>query len=234
MLQKCLKKPQRRRNSRFGEVMSGPVRTGGCRKDNMRSLHHRRLTSRGIIAVLTLEVVLAAGLVACATADGPPVLPSISDLTAAPVDGGHSEEDGYVAVGDSVSPFDEHLPTIAKLDADLRAAVQAAATAANADGVEMVVTSGWRSAAYQQALLDEATVTYGSFEEARKWVNTPELSTHVTGDAVDIGYTDANSWLSQHGDNYGLCQTYTNEMWHFELAVEPGGTCPVQKTNAAE
>jgi D-alanyl-D-alanine carboxypeptidase len=234
MLQKCLEKPQRRRNSRVDEVVSGPVRTGGYRKDIMRSLHHRRLRSRSIIAVLTLEVVLAAGLVACATADGPPVLPSISDLTGAPVDGGHSEEDGYVAVGDSVSPFDEHLPTIAKLDPDLRAAVQAAATAANADGVEMVITSGWRSAAYQQALLDEATVTYGSFEEARKWVNTPELSTHVTGDAVDIGYTDANSWLSQHGDNYGLCQTYTNEMWHFELAVEPGGTCPLQKSNAAE
>jgi LAS superfamily LD-carboxypeptidase LdcB len=128
--------------------------------------------------------------------------------------------------------LDDHLPTIAKLDPQLRQAVQAAATAAEADGVEMVVTSGWRSAAYQQALLDDAIINYGSLEEARKWVSTPELSAHVTGNAVDIGYTDANSWLSQHGANFGLCQIYSNEMWHFELATVPGGTCPVQQTDA--
>jgi D-alanyl-D-alanine carboxypeptidase len=55
----------------------------------------------------------------------------------------------------------------------------------------------------------------------------------VTGDAVDIGPTDADSWLQQHGDRYGLCQTYANEMWHFELATEPGGTCPPGKEDAA-
>jgi D-alanyl-D-alanine carboxypeptidase len=234
MLQKSLEKPQCHRNSRLGEVVFGPGRTGGRRKDIMRSLPRRRPGSRSIIAVLTLEVVLAAGLVACATADGPPFLPSISDLTSGPASSDYSTEDGVIDVGESVSPFDEHLPTIAKLDPDLRAAVQAATTAANADGVEMVLTSGWRSAGYQQALLDEATITYGSYEEARKWVNTPELSTHVTGDGVDIGYTDANSWLSQHGADYGLCQTYSNEMWHFELATEPGGTCPEMKTDAGE
>jgi D-alanyl-D-alanine carboxypeptidase len=64
-------------------------------------------------------------------------------------------------------------------------------------------------------------------------VNTPELSAHVTGDAVDIGPTDADSWLSQHGADYGLCQIYANEMWHFELATEPGGTCPAQLPDSA-
>ena len=54
----------------------------------------------------------------------------------------------------------------------------------------------------------------------------PELSRHVTGDAVDIGYTDADSWLAQHGARYGLCTTYANEMWHFEVATEPGEDCP--------
>ena len=64
-------------------------------------------------------------------------------------------------------------------------------------------------------------------------MSTPELSRHVTGDAVDIGYTDADSWLSQHGARYGLCQIYANEMWHFELATDPGGVCPEQKLDAA-
>jgi D-alanyl-D-alanine carboxypeptidase len=193
----------------------------------------RRLGARGIFAVYLLCITLALGLTACAAAAGgislPDGLSSPAMSSGAVVD---SPDDGYIAVGSSVSPFDEDLPAIAKLDPALRAAVQAAATAAIADGFEFVVSSGWRSAAYQQSLLDDATVTYGSLEEARKWVNTPERSTHVTGDAVDIGYTDADSWLSQHGADYGLCQIYTNEMWHFELATEPGGTCPEQITNA--
>jgi D-alanyl-D-alanine carboxypeptidase len=193
---------------------------------------------RGALAALTVVITLALGLAACAASEGRIHLPdSNSDSTSgfgSSSDGGvGSVADGHVPVGGSISAFDEHLPAIAKLDPELRTAVQAAATAAIADGFEFVVTSGWRSAAYQQLLLDDATVTYGSLEEARKWVNTPELSAHVTGDAVDIGYTDANSWLSQHGADYGLCQTYSNEMWHFELAIEPGGTCPVQKLDAA-
>ena len=90
----------------------------------------------------------------------------------------------------------------------------------------MVVTSGWRSRAHQQRLYDDAVTTYGSEAEARKYVATPDTSAHVTGDAVDIGPTDADSWLSQHGAGYGLCQTFANEIWHFELATNPGGTCP--------
>jgi LAS superfamily LD-carboxypeptidase LdcB len=67
---------------------------------------------------------------------------------------------------------------------------------------------------------------YGSEEEARRYVATPDTSAHVTGDAVDIGPTEADSWLSQHGADYGLCQTFANEIWHYELATTPGGLCP--------
>lgn len=142
-------------------------------------------------------------------------------------------EDGVIDRGDGVTIFDTHLPAIANLDPALRAAVEHATTDAGARGVEMVVTSGWRSAHYQQHLLDEAVRTRGSLEEARKWVSTPELSRHVTGDAVDIGYTDADSWLAQHGTRYGLCTTYANEMWHFELVTEPGGECPPAKADGS-
>ena len=79
---------------------------------------------------------------------------------------------------------------------------------------------------YQQSLLDAAVTHYGSGAEARRWVNTPEKSTHVTGKAVDIGPTAADLWLRRRGNRYGLCQIYANEMWHFELATKPGGICP--------
>jgi zinc D-Ala-D-Ala carboxypeptidase len=134
--------------------------------------------------------------------------------------------DDVPAEGGSSDPFDVDSPAIARLDPDLLEAVQAAAKDARADGVPMVVTSGWRSSEHQQRLYDEAVEKYGSEEEARRYVATPDSSAHVTGDAVDIGPTDATSWLSQHGDNYGLCQTFANEMWHYELSTVPGGECP--------
>lgn len=115
---------------------------------------------------------------------------------------------------------------MARLDPDLRAAVRAAMRAAREDGVRMEITSGWRSREHQQRLFDEAVAQYGSEDEARRYVATPDSSAHVTGDAVDLGPTDALSWLSQHGADYGLCQTFANEMWHYELATTPGGRCP--------
>ncbi len=152
-------------------------------------------------------------------------MPSSSPLTPIGI------EDGFIDTGDSISPFADDLPAIAGLDPALRAAMQDAATAALADGVDFVVTSGWRSERYQQSLFDQAVRDYGSAEEALRWVAPADVSSHVTGHAVDIGFTDANSWLSQHGTDYGLCQTYANEMWHFELATTPGGECPPQLTD---
>jgi hypothetical protein len=117
-------------------------------------------------------------------------------------------------------------PSISNLDPDLLAAVRAAARVARADGVELRITSGWRSRAHQQRLYDEAVAEYGSADEARRYVATPDASAHVTGDAVDVGPTDADDWLIQHGADYGLCQVFANEIWHFELATTPGGPCP--------
>ena len=75
--------------------------------------------------------------------------------------------------------------------------------------------------------------TYGTTAAAREYVKPPSASRHVTGAAVDVAPTDADSWLSQHGNAYGLCQTYANEMWHFELATERGGVCPQMSSDAA-
>ena len=117
-------------------------------------------------------------------------------------------------------------PAVTRLDPALLAALQAAVRVAAGDGIEVRVRSGWRSAAYQQELLDEAVVRYGSLEEASRWVASPDTSAHVTGDAVDVSATDAAYWMAEHGPEFGLCQSYANEIWHYELRTTPGGTCP--------
>jgi LAS superfamily LD-carboxypeptidase LdcB len=137
------------------------------------------------------------------------------------------EADGVIADGVAVSVFDDAVPAVSRLDAELLGAVRRAASDAATDGVAFRVNSGWRSAAYQRQLLEEAVAEYGSEEEAARWVATPATSAHVSGDAVDIGPFAAAAWLAEHGGAYGLCRTYGNESWHFELrpaAVEAG--CP--------
>lgn len=133
--------------------------------------------------------------------------------------------DGAVPAGTTV--FDDGIPGVGNLDPALLGALRQAAKDARADGVEFVVNSGWRSPEYQERLLREAVVRYGSAEEAARWVATADTSAHVMGDAVDIGPSGARAWLAAHGAGYGLCQIYANEPWHYELrpdAVEHG--CP--------
>ncbi len=133
---------------------------------------------------------------------------------------------------DNASPYDTSLPGIAKLDPALLKAVQQAAEAMKANDIELHVTTGWRSKGYQRQLLQEGIKKYGSLAKAREFVSTPEESHHVTGHAVDIGPTDADDWLIRKGSRFGLCQTLSNEMWHFELIVQPGEDCPAPKTSA--
>jgi zinc D-Ala-D-Ala carboxypeptidase len=133
--------------------------------------------------------------------------------------------DGVVPDGVTVS--DDEFPAVAKLDPALLKAVRRAAKAAGRNGVTFYVNSGWRSPAYQEQLLREALTEYGSEKEAARWVATADTSPHVSGDAVDIGKSDAAAWLSEHGAEYGLCQIYRNEPWHFELRPDAAdGGCP--------
>jgi hypothetical protein len=131
------------------------------------------------------------------------------------------------AVPDGVTVFDDEFPAVANLDPGLLEALRRAAGDAADDRVELYVNSGWRSREYQEHLLDEAISTYGSKKEAARWVATADTSLHVSGDAVDIGPTAAAAWLSKHGAEYGLCQIYRNEPWHFELRPDAADRgCP--------
>ncbi|GAA1729560.1 M15 family metallopeptidase [Aeromicrobium alkaliterrae] len=177
---------------------------------------------------MTLVLLVLVGLLATAwllvrTASTGSPLPGNVSLTGD--DGGAIPDEGVpVSATDVVG--------VARLDPELLAAVQQAAADAAADGVELRITSGWRSKEYQQQLLDDATQEYGQ-AAARRLVQSPERSRHTSGDAVDIGPTDAAFWVLRHGSDYGLCQVYANEVWHYELLTEPGGTCPPLQADAS-
>ena len=186
----------------------------------------RRIRIR-TIRVAVLLVVIAA--IAAALGDRLPASSSSTErmpsIPALPIDellGGHrgalGEADG--AVPDGTTVFDDGIPGVANLDADLLGALRRAATDAADAGAEFVVDSGWRSPDYQEQLLQEAVSKYGSEAEAARWVATPNRSAHVSGDAVDIGPSDATAWLSVRGAEYGLCPIYGNEPWHYELRPE--------------
>lgn len=132
-----------------------------------------------------------------------------------------------------LTAFDVHDPAIAGLDPVLRSAVQNATAAAATEGVTVTVTSGWRSPEFQQQLLDEAIGTYGTYEAARRYVQTPDQSRHVVGAAVDIGGPGADQWMIANGPRFGLCQIYANESWHFELSTDVFGGCPPLLPDAA-
>jgi zinc D-Ala-D-Ala carboxypeptidase len=139
--------------------------------------------------------------------------------------GALGEGDG--AVPDGTTVFDDEILGVANLDPALLGALHRAATDAANDGIAFDVTSGWRSPEYQERLFREAVSKYDSEAEAARWVATADTSPHVSGDAIDIGHADATAWLSEHGAEYGLCQIYSNEPWHYELrpdAVDRG--CP--------
>ena len=181
-----------------------------------------------LLAVLGV-VLIAAGLAWTAFPVAGPAPGVIGPIPIAA--GPPGAEDGVLEV--PVSVLDGGSPAVDGLDDALRDALGQAAAAAAAEGIEMEVTSGWRSRRYQQQLQEDAVAVYGSREEASRWVASPETSAHVTGRAVDIGPIDAQFWMMQHGARWGLCQTFANERWHYELSTSPGGACPAQRMDAA-
>ena len=106
---------------------------------------------------------------------------------------------------------------------------------ARADGVELTLTSGYRSLERQQMLFQREVEIRGSETEAAKWVLPPQFSHHPKGLAIDVNYPDGRAealWLEKHGSRFGLCRVYANEWWHFEGVIAPGGTCPALAPNA--
>jgi D-alanyl-D-alanine dipeptidase len=111
----------------------------------------------------------------------------------------------------------------------------AAYSAAKKDGVNLFITSGFRTLSRQELLFEKAVKKYGSESEAAKWVLPAPFSHHPQGLAIDVNYPGDRpgaKWLELNGSRFGLCRVYANEWWHFEGVIAPGEACPPLAPNA--
>lgn len=233
------------RKRRYGERIEKRIRasnTSATSLDTMIDQHvtdsparsTRRLAMFGFICVGTCVLALVTLFIAARVLGAQTPSDAVEIVTQV-VEQAPAGADGAIDAEQPLSVFDTEHAAITRLDPTLLAAIQAAATDAAAEGIEFQVNSGWRSPELQEQLLEQAISNYGSREEAARWVATPETSSHVTGEAIDIAPFDASYWLSQYGAAYGLCQTYGNESWHFEFRSEaPVSGCPLPYADPTE
>lgn len=86
--------------------------------------------------------------------------------------------------------------------------------AARADGVGLVVVSGFRSDAEQAVLFAR--------HPDPKWVAPPGRSLHRLGTELDIGPDAAYGWLARNAKRFGFLQRYSWEPWHYGYVRDPG------------
>ena len=89
-----------------------------------------------------------------------------------------------------------------KLNETLENRFQIAQGAALQDGVNLQITSGYRTIERQTYLFNQAVRKYGSYKSSAKWVAPPELSHHPLGLAIDVNYPekpDSAKWLEING-----------------------------------
>lgn len=115
-----------------------------------------------------------------------------------------------------------------KLVGAARTAYFEAKGAMAAQGITMTLTSGKRSYEHQKDLWDKEVRLKGSTPAARMRVLPPDESSHVDGNAIDINVA-AQPWMKTNGKQYGWCQIYSNESWHFEYKAAHKQGCPALK-----
>jgi hypothetical protein len=90
---------------------------------------------------------------------------------------------------------------------DVAQAFDRMAAAAAADGVHLIVVSGFRSNAEQAALF--------AAHPDPKWVAPPGRSLHRLGTELDLGPSAAYGWLARNAERFNFVQRYSWEPWHY-------------------
>ena len=93
---------------------------------------------------------------------------------------------------------------------DVAAAYDRMAAAAAADGLTLIVVSGFRSDAEQAALF--------AAHPDPTWVAPPGHSLHRCATELDLGPDAAYGWLAANATRFGFAQRYSWEAWHYECA----------------
>jgi len=96
---------------------------------------------------------------------------------------------------------------------DVAAAFDRMATAAGADGIALLVVSGFRSDAEQAALF--------AAHPDPTWVAPPGRSLHRCATELDLGPDAAYVWLAANAGRFGFLQRYSWEPWHYGFDAGP-------------
>jgi hypothetical protein len=97
---------------------------------------------------------------------------------------------------------------------DVAQAFDRMAAAAAADGVHLIVVSGFRSNAEQAALF--------AAHPDPKWVAPPGQSLHRLGTELDLGPNAAYGWLARNAGRFHFVQRYSWEPWHYGFTLNAG------------
>jgi Transglycosylase SLT domain/D-alanyl-D-alanine carboxypeptidase/Putative Flp pilus-assembly TadE/G-like len=96
---------------------------------------------------------------------------------------------------------------------DVAAAFDAMAAAASADGVDLLINSGFRSDAEQAILWEQ--------NPDPRWVAPPGTSLHRCATELDLGPAAAYGWLAANASRFGFVQRYSWEAWHYGFVDGP-------------
>jgi D-alanyl-D-alanine carboxypeptidase len=126
------------------------------------------------------------------------------------------------------------------LHPDAAAALKSMIDAARADGVWIVLVSGFRDLATQHRLFEDRAAAHGSVEHAARSVAPPGYSEHHTGYAIDVtdasglGFyafeqTEAFRWMQTHAHEFGFELSFPKnnpqgidyEPWHWRFVASP-------------
>jgi hypothetical protein len=99
---------------------------------------------------------------------------------------------------------------------DVAQAFDRLARAARADGVDLVIASGFRSDAEQAVLWAR--------NPDPKWVAPPGQSLHRNATELDLGPPSAYGWLARHAPRFRFVMRYAWEPWHWGFTLNPRST----------
>ena len=99
---------------------------------------------------------------------------------------------------------------------DVAQAFDRMAAAARRDGIDLVISSAFRSDAEQAVLFAR--------NPDPKWVAPPGQSLHRNGTELDLGPTSAQPWLAANAPRFHFVMRYAWEPWHFGYALNPRST----------
>ncbi len=101
---------------------------------------------------------------------------------------------------------------------DAAAAYDQMTAAASADGISLMVVSGFRSDAEQAELF--------AAHPDPTWVAPPGQSLHRCATELDLGPSSAYGWLAANAGRFGFVQRYSWEAWHFGFEAGPAPCSP--------